>query len=554
MPASRPPARPPMVALDRRALLKGGVLGLGLAAAPLAGQSARGFTHGLASGEPSSRSVLLWTRYVGARPSRLRFELSESANFARVAAGGAARAEPGRDWCAKAVARGLRPGTWYHYRFIAPDGTISAVGRTRTLPEGPADRFRMAVFSCSNLGFGYFNAYAHAAAADEFELTVHLGDYFYEYGAGTYPGPAERVAGRESQPLSEIVQLADYRLRYASYRRDPDLLRLHQLYPMISVADDHESANDAWHGGAENHDPATEGQWAARKRAAMRARAEWLPISDDPWARYDIGDLATLFRLETRLVARDKPFDLGALITGQSADQIGPALQSFREGRYADPARTMMGPAQERWLAQGLASSVRSGRRWQVLAQQVIMGSLFTPPDLGERAGAGAPDYVRRALAGAIAASRSGLPANMDGWDGYPAARARLLGAALEANANLVTLTGDSHNAWAFDLAHGSEAVGVELAGQSVTSPGYESYLSTLPPRDFAGALVGHNPQLKWAETSRRGYMAVELTPAKAICEWRFNDTVRQRSTTLAGTHRLVADHGARRFTEGLSA
>lgn len=547
------PAAVRVPALSRRSLLRGGVLGLGIAAAPLAAQTSKGFTHGVASGEPGAKSVLLWTRYAGSRPARLRYELSERADFAKVRAGGQVTAAPERDWCAKAVATGLAPDTWYHYRFIAPDGAISAVGRTRTLPDGPAARFRMAVFSCANLGFGYFNAYAHAAAADDFELAVHLGDYLYEYDAGNYPGPAQRVPGRDAEPLSEIIQLADYRLRYASYRRDPDLLRLHQLYPMVSVADDHESANDSWHGGAENHTPATEGPWAARKRAAIRARSEWLPISDQPWARYDIGDLATLFRLETRLTARDKPFDLAALTRGLPAERVDGALRAFREGDYADPRRTLMGPAQERWLAEGMVKSVRSGRKWQVLAQQVIMGGLSTPPDLLERVGKEAPDYVQRRLAAATTASRAGLPANMDAWDGYPAARARLLGAARDAGANLVTLTGDTHNAWAFELTHAGEVAGIEFAGQSVTSPGFEGTLGKVPSAELAGMLVRHNPALRWADTSRRGYMAVELTPARASCEWRFVGTVRQRGAELAGTHRMAAAHGANRFTEGLS-
>lgn len=549
MTAKMPPRSIQLPTLDRRALLGGGFLGMGLAAAPLAAQIGGGFTHGVASGEPSAHSVLLWTRHVGSRPTKLRWEMSESADFARVASGGTARAVPGNDWCAKAVASGLRPGTWYHYRFIAPDGSLSDVGRTRTLPEGPTDRFRMAVFSCSNLGFGHFNGYAHAARADEFDLAVHLGDYLYEYDSVSYPSEKQRVGDRQPEPLNEIVRLADYRLRYASYRRDPDLLRLHQLYPMVSVFDDHETANDSWKGGAENHDPATEGPWSARKRAAMTARSEWLPVSDEPWARYEIGDLATLFRLETRLTARDRPLDLAGVTKGLTADAAGIALAALREGAWADPARTMMGRQQERWLESGLANSVRSGRKWQVLAQQVIMGGLSTPPDLAEKVGSDAPDYVQRRLAAAVAAGRAELPANMDAWDGYPAARARLLKSAHEANANLVTLTGDTHNAWAFELGHAGKATGVEFAGPSVTSPGFEGSLGKMPPGELAASLVGHNPQLRWADTSRRGYMAVELTPQRASCEWRFTEPVRQRSTALVGSHRMAAEYGARRFT-----
>lgn len=550
MPTHQPPAAVPMPALDRRSLLRGGLLGAGLVgAAPLAAQIGGGFTHAVASGEPAAKSVLLWTRYVGSRPTRLRFEVSESAEFTKIASGGSVTATPANDWCAKATARGLAPGRWYHYRFVAPDGSFSPVGRTKTLPEGSTDRFRMAVFSCSNLGFGYFNGYAHAAQADEFDLAVHLGDYLYEYAAEIYPSAAQTVSGRQIEPPSELVHLAEYRRRYASYRLDPDLMRLHQLYPMVAVFDDHETANDAWKGGAENHSSESEGSWSARTKAAIKARSEWLPVSDKPWARYDVGDLATLFRIETRITARYKPIDVNDAVAGVPPERLDAALAALRDGAWADPKRTLMGGAQEQWLASGLASSVRSGRRWQVLVQQVIMGGFSTPPDLLERIGTDVPAAVRRRLTAAAMTSRAGLPVNMDAWDGYPAARKRLFAAARSADANLVTLTGDSHNAWAFDLAHEGEGVGVEFAGQSVTSPGFESSLGMIRPADLAASLVGHNNGMKWADTARRGYMAVELTPAQAACEWRFSDPVRARSATLAGTHRMVAAYGARRFT-----
>ena len=317
---TEPPAAAALLPLDRRSLVKGGLLGAGLAATPLSAQAGeRGFTSGVASGEPSAHSVLLWTRYVAAAETTLRWEVAESGDFTRAVAGGDVAATPERDFCAKPVATGLEPGRWYYYRFIAPDGTRSETGRTRTLPRGRTERFRMAVFSCSNIGFGWFNAYAHAAAGDDFDCVLHLGDYLYEYAPGTYPSASQVMPGRGVEPVRELVALADYRARYAQYRRDPDLRRLHQLFPMIAVADDHEYANDAWEGGAENHQPATEGPWAARKRAAEQARREWLPISDEPWARYDVGDLATLFRLETRITARAEQFNIGRILAGKAA-------------------------------------------------------------------------------------------------------------------------------------------------------------------------------------------------------------------------------------------
>ena len=184
--ATEPPAAAPLSALDRRSLLKTGILGLGVAGAPLAAQpGGKGFSHGVASGEPAAERVLLWTRFVGAQDTALEFEVSETLDFSRVAAGGSVTARAENDWCCKAWAEGLEPGRWYYYRFTAPDGSHSDVGRTKTLPVGATDKFRMAVFSCSNLGFGWFNAYAHAAADGDFDCALHLGDYFYEYGPGT---------------------------------------------------------------------------------------------------------------------------------------------------------------------------------------------------------------------------------------------------------------------------------------------------------------------------------------------------------------------------------
>lgn len=199
---------------------------------------------------------------------------------------------------------------------------------------------------------------------------------------------------------------------------------------MLCVADDHESANDSWHGGAENHQPESEGPWSVRKAAAIRARSEWLPISDEPWAEYQIGDLATLFRLETRLTARDKPFDLGTLISGKDRESAIAALEAFRDGGFRDAGRELMGRAQQDWLADGLLRSRRAGTQWQVLVQQVLMGSLATPTRLVGALPGNTPDYIRqRVLAGALA-SDAGLPLNMDAWDGYPAARAGVRGGA----------------------------------------------------------------------------------------------------------------------------
>jgi len=542
-----PQPAPPRSAITRRGIFALAGASAALAASPAAARGfGTGFTHNVASGEPRANSVLLWTRFVADGETTLDWQVSDTADFSRIAAAGQVAASPGRDFCAKATATGLSPGRWYFYRFVAPGGAMSSVGRTRTLPQGPTPSFRMAVFSCSNFGFGYFNAYAHAAETNEFDLAVHLGDYIYEYGSDTYPSEDQRHPGRIALPGSEIVELADYRLRYATYRADPDLQRLHQVLPMIAMWDDHESTNDSWVGGAQNHQPGTEGPWDVRKAVAKRVYREWMPVSDEPYAAYDIGDLATLFRLDTRLEGRERQFDLALVLEGkENPDAMMAALIAFRDGDYADPVRQLLGERQERWLVESLAASTRRGARWQVLAQQVLMGKLRSPRDLVDQVGDGLPDWARRRLTASAMASRAELPLNMDAWDGYPAARARLFEGALDANANLVVLAGDTHNGWAFDLTHEGRPAGVEFGTCSVSSPGFENYLSMIPPERMAAMVVGANEELKWADTSQRGYMAVELTPERATSEWRFVEGIRQRSTRLAGKHRITSEAGS---------
>ena len=315
---------------------------------------------------------------------------------------------------------------------------------------------------------------------------------------------------------------------------------------MIAVWDDHESANDSWENGAQNHQPDTEGDWATRKAIAKRVYREWMPVSDTPYGSYQVGDLATLFRLDTRLEGREQQFSLEQVLAGKSDPQAAlAALETFRDGDWANPARQLLGAAQESWLAEGLKASTASGTAWQVLVQQVLIGSLKSPLSLVGQLGDGLPDYVRQRLTAAAMASKAGLPLNMDAWDGYPAARERVFKAALAADANLLVLAGDTHNGWAFELAHEGASVGVELGVCLVSSPGFETYLSSVKPGDLAGALVAENAQLQWADTSQRGYMAVELTPTRAVTEYRFSGSVKQRSAKLAGTKVIASEKGS---------
>ncbi len=457
-----PPEPAPILPTSRRTAIKLAMLGLAGAGVPLLAQTPKGFTHGVASGEPGATRVLLWTRYASGGDAKLRWEVASDDQFAHVVAHGEALASPASDSCAKGYAVALKPGTWYHYRFIAPDGTKSVTGRTRTLPQGKVDKFRMAVFSCSNFGFGWFNAYAHAAESGDFDLAVHLGDYYYEYKRGEYPSAKQTLEGRVL-PVEEAATLATYRERHATYRADPDLQRLHQLLPWVLMWDDHESANDSYRDGAENHDPATEGPWAMRKATARRAYREWLPVADHDWGTYEIGQLATLFKIESRLTARTKQVDMLGVAKGLPEDQAEAALAKFRDGIWRDPAHTLLGATQEAWLAGALKTSVKARKPWQVVAQQIVMGSIAMGGDVI----AGMPDttsnFIKDRLLIDVEAGKVDLPLNMDSWDGYPAARDRLFKASLNADANLVVLSGDSHNAWAFDRHPGRGRNGWDL-------------------------------------------------------------------------------------------
>ena len=533
--------------IDRRGLIAGGLGLVGLALP--AGQAlaremlgATGFTHSVASGEPAADSMLLWTRYVPAAEAsvvRLEVEVALDPAFAQVVSGGLVRTGPYRDWTAKATVDGLRPGTVYWYRFVAPDGTKSPIGRTRTLPQGPVNRFGLAVFSCSNLPYGWFNAYAHAAARPDLDLWLHTGDYLYEYGAASIK-EADLVAGRLPEPSTEILAIADYRLRYASYRADPDLRRLHQMAPMVALWDDHESSNDSWEGGAQNHQPDKEGDWNARRAAAMQVYREWMPVSDEPWKAYPIGTLATLYRTESRLLARTRPADIGATFKAADPDA---ALRAFGDGVWRDPSATMMGSTQESWLAH----QMKANPGWQMVGMGTILGRTVMPKD--------ALDWLRPTVSekkvasyrNDVRAAAQGLPMWMDRWDGYPAARSRLLRAAQTADADLVMLSGDSHNAWAYALAEDGRPAGVEFAGQSVTSGGMEGDMGA-DPMVVARGFVAANPGLKWADTSQRGYMMLEISPERVTGEWLFLRTIKARTTELAGSHRMSVERGRRTF------
>ena len=518
------------------------------------------FLHGVASGDPLSDRIVLWTRVTPPAGHTadipVQWEVATDAAFGTIVAKGQASATEAKDFTVKVDATGLQPATAYHFRFSAY-AARSATARTRTLPTGSVAQVKLAVFSCANYPAGYFNAYADAARRNDLDATVHLGDYLYEYPRGGYASANAERLGRLSLPASEIVTLTDYRTRHAQYKSDTDLQALHAAAPMIAVWDDHEIANDTWAAGAENHQSATEGSFAARKAAALQAYHEWMPTRnaqpDLIYRSFNFGNLVALHMLDTRVIAREEPADYTRFFTSSGFDSAGFAAA------VGAPTRQLLGATQTQWLQQQMAASTAT---WQVLGQQVLMGRMNIPaPILIEtiQPGAGVTVSQYAALVAkaqtapatltpaerAILAQPS-IPYNLDAWDGYQAARETVLGTARSLNKNLVVLSGDTHNAWANELADmEGNAVGVEFATSSVSSPGFEEYLPKENPAMLAGALQQLISPLKYCDTSRRGYMVVTATATECRADWVYVSTITSRSYTASTDKSLKVFAGA---------
>lgn len=512
------------------------------------------FDHGVASGDPLADRIIVWTRVTPQASQervRVRVEVASDEKFKSLVHSSVETATAESDYTVKIDVKGLSAGTVYYYRFRSGKAT-SAIGRTKTLPEGDVDSVRLAVFSCANYPTshgGYFNVYGHAATVAEVDAVVHLGDYIYEYGKK--PGPEadnSEETGRDLPEYSdkEILTLDDYRKRYALYRTDPQLQALHAAHPFITVWDDHEVANDAYMSGAQNHDE-SEGSFDARKMAALQAYYEWMPVrpanrndSGQIYRSFSFGNLVELFMLDTRLFGREKQLSYKDYFDPDT----GFNAQRFR-GDISSPDRRLLGRDQLAWIKGELSSSTTT---WQVLGQQVLMGRMNIPaeiiPDLGDRTPAVASlidrlteikERVQREDPSVTQDERDRintvLPYNLDAWDGYPAEREALLGTAYGADKNLVVLAGDTHNGWANNLkdANGNQ-VGVEFAAASVSSGGLETYLKLRPEQagEFARDLEVLVDDLVYSNTKDRGYMVVSFTPKRAQARWIYVDTVKR--------------------------
>ncbi len=477
------------------------------------------FAHGVASGDPLHDRVILWTRVEPQRARHsmtpVKWVIARDPAFRHVVDSGFVLTHAGRDFTVKVDVRGLRPGTTYYYRFQAFGGN-SPIGRTRTLPIGRINNLRLAVASCSNYPFGFFNAYAGIAQRADLDAVLHLGDYIYEYANGSFGDGT--ALGRLVEPPREMVSLDDYRLRHATYKSDPDLQEAHRQHPFITVWDDHESANDAWRDGAENHQPETEGDWKARKARSIVAYNEWMPIREHNdldrkiFRRFRFGDLADLIMLDTRLYGRDR----------QAASPADVATIN-------DPARQLLGAEQEAWFLDRMARSQSDAIRWRIVGQQVMMAQLSL--DFGQSI------------------------ANADQWDGYKPARDRVYEALRTSRIdNVVVLTGDIHSSWGSDLtpnpfdgsynpATGSGALGVEFVAPGITSP----FLFPDTPEGAAQAagaaqqIRAISPHMKFVELFRRGYLLLDVDRTRVQGEWYFPQTIKARS--------LAEDFGGAMFS-----
>lgn len=520
--------------ISRRILIAGAPI---LAAAPRrawAQNLARGaFTHGVASGDPLADGVVLWTRFVGA-DGAIGWEISEDESFAHVVARGEARASAATGCCVKIDVRGLAPDRRYFYRFLSGAGP-SITGQTRTAPASGGASLTVALVSCANFAFGYFHAYRHIAARADIDLVLHAGDYIYEYGEDEYPRARDAVPGRVFDPAHEIVTLNDYYQRYAAYHTDPDLLELRRLKPICCVWDDHEIANQATAGGAQNHQ-ASEGAYIDRVAAASKAYFDWMPIRrPDNGARLyrhlDWGDLARILLLDTRIAGRQRQLDYRSALSLRTLQDSAnaAAVEAFRRTQLNDPNRAMLGADQEAWFAETLAQSRARRQTWQIVTQQVVMGAQIVGEGASAMVAADTHANTRRFVETGEQLGRFGMPWNLDAWDGYPAARARFLQTCARNAANAVVLGGDSHNCWLNNLPadSGARLAAIEFAGGSVTSPGIERALSGAAPGQREAMMRAANRNLAWCDITHRGYGALRFTREACEAQWLAFDNVR---------------------------
>ncbi|WP_428028037.1 alkaline phosphatase D family protein [Altererythrobacter sp.] len=529
-------------AADRRRVIAGLAASSAAAAFPFRTNASEAtgspvFQHGVASGDPDATSVVLWTRITAEGQQDVVWEVASDLGFREVVVSGSYATGPDRDHTVKLLATGLNSGATYYYRFRLGNA-VSIVGCTRTLPVGKLDRLGIALVSCSNYPFGYFNAYDAIASDASVEYVLHTGDYIYEYGADGWGGDLGAKIGRVHEPANEIVSLADYRQRHAQYKTDAGAQAMHAAHPLLACWDDHESANNPWTGGAQNHQPETEGDWHSRRRASIQAYYEWMPVREPEWLDrkggsrkqfwrcYNFGDLAMLHTLETRHTARARQIDYADF------SDHGQATHDAVMAAVNEPGRRMLASELERDLSAALRSSVDAGQPWRLIGNPMPIARTEVP-DVVALGLVGDPEATPGLPEAAQTLAWKGkhrLPFYPDTWDGYGWARERLYDLSRKAGAgDLLFLTGDSHSFWANRLGDGEgRLVGIELGTAGVSSPGdfVGSGFDALTSAQLDKAFADFNPEIEWTDNLHQGYVRLELSHGSATASFIAVDTV----------------------------
>jgi alkaline phosphatase D len=503
--------------------------------------------------------VILWSRYTPSSQETgkpiILLDVARDKDFKSLVVSQSVQADTKSDNTIYVDVSNLTSNTKYYYRFRSDTTqTISVIGETKTLPAaGQSAEVKMAVVSCANFQAGLFNVYGAVAESDA-DFVVHLGDYIYEYEAGGYGTTSTTGASRAHKPAGEIITLTDYRERYRQYRSDKQLQKAHQLKPFICVWDDHEIANDAYKDGAQNHQ-STEGDFNTRKMSAIQVWHEYLParVTDNAkiYRNFEIAGLVNLMMLDTRIIGRDKQLSYNDYfsVTGLNSAAFLAAWQN--------PQRSILGTEQKTWLTGKLSGSAA---RWQVLGNQVLMGKMYMPAELlllvaQISAGISDPSVLAQfntivtqlvviktrliqndstLTAAEKARVQTVLPYNLDAWDGYPVEREAVFAAAN--GKKLVSLAGDTHNAWHSDLKDvQGKRVGVEFATASVSSPGFEAIFGSNPATvaGFEGAIALLIDDLQYLNATQRGFVMASFTASQAKSEWRYVNTIATETTAV---------------------
>jgi len=453
------------------------------------------FYHGVASGDPLTDRVILWTRVTpqDSLPEiNVAWEIATDERFENIVNRGTTITNPIKDYTVKVDAEGLDAGTSYFYRFHAL-GTSSMTGRTKTASTTTSE-IRFGVVSCSNYEWGFFNSYG-ALAQENLDAIIHLGDYIYEYGPGSY---GDSTIGRKHIPAKEIITLQDYRSRYSQYRLDKDLMAAHANHPFINIWDDHEVANNSYKDGAQNHQD-DEGSYEERKQVARQVYYEWIPIreGDKHYRHFKFGNMADLIMLDERLEGRTYIAD------------------SLSDPSLADSSRTMLGMEQRNWFISQLRNSEA---KWKVIGNQVIFSYL----NWGHET----------------------FNINLDSWDGYPIEQ-QIIADVIKELDDVVFVTGDTHTAWAFEVTNkpfdsynqetGDGAIAVEFGTTSINSANSNEMFADSLVRLHEQKIVGTeiNPHLKWANMRDHGYLILSLQEDQATATWKFVETLTEPSLSI---------------------